>query len=209
MGSRSIERSMYSAAMILFLFPRLAFRRAARPHVAPEIWRETLRHQRELAPRRLRSSPGLTLVLRYLEWDCALYRALRASGASTDAAGQVIEEVNWRIFGPPIGLAFRLSRLRSARVLSRVRFMIDAMFFALFTAPFERRKHADQDAVAFDVVACPLAAYLKAQGVPELTRYAACSLDYRMARMWGVELRRTQTIAGEAPLCDFRFQIGS
>jgi hypothetical protein len=196
-------------SVILFLFPRLAFRRAAQPHVAPEIWRETLRQQGELAPRRPRSSPGVALVLRYLEWDCALYRAMRASGASIDAAGQVIEAVNWRIFGPPIGLGFRLSRLRSARVLSRVRFMIDAMFLALFTAPFKRRKHADVDAVAFDVVACPLAAYLRTQGAPELTRYAACSLDYRMAQMWGVELKRSQTIAAEAPLCDFRFQIGS
>jgi hypothetical protein len=81
------------------------------------------------------------------------------------------------------------------------------MFLVLFTSPFRRHTLPSDAGVAFDVVACPLAAYCKAQGVPELTRYAACSLDHRMARDWGVKLERSQTIAEAAPLCDFRFRV--
>jgi hypothetical protein len=61
--------------------------------------------------------------------------------------------------------------------------------------------------VAFDVTLCPLADYFKDQGVPELTEPAAGNLDYRMAREWGVELVRTQTIADGAAYCDFRWKF--
>jgi hypothetical protein len=61
--------------------------------------------------------------------------------------------------------------------------------------------------VAFDVVLCPLANYFKDQGVPELTRHAACNMDYRMAREYGVDLVRSQTIADGAAHCDFRWKF--
>jgi hypothetical protein len=37
--------------------------------------------------------------------------------------------------------------------------------------------------------------------------FAACSLDFRMATAWGVTLQRTQTLAGGAAYCDFRFSV--
>ncbi len=46
---------------------------------------------------------------------------------------------------------------------------------------------------------------MQAHGTPELTRYAACNLDFRMARDWAIGFSRTQTIAGGATHCDFRF----
>lgn len=50
--------------------------------------------------------------------------------------------------------------------------------------------------------------YFKGQGVPELTRYAACSADYYCAaREFGVDLVRTQTIADGAEYCDFRWKF--
>jgi hypothetical protein len=61
--------------------------------------------------------------------------------------------------------------------------------------------------VAFDVLACPLADYFREQGVPELTRHAACMHDHHMAGEWGIELVRSQTIAEGAAYCDFRFEL--
>jgi len=61
--------------------------------------------------------------------------------------------------------------------------------------------------VAFDVTVCPVADYFKDQGVPEATGHATCNLDYCMARKFGIELVRTQTIANGAEYCDFRWKF--
>jgi L-2-amino-thiazoline-4-carboxylic acid hydrolase-like protein len=202
---------------LLFCVPSLAFRRAAAPRLAASfpagdaehIWRKTLKLQSELKAKRPRHSFGVNLMLRYLEWDCALYRALQEHGMARSQAGGFIEEVNWNIFGPVTASSFKISRARSSKLQIRIRWILDTMFFVLFTSPFQRRVLPSDDGVAFDVVACPFSAYLRDQGVPDLTAYAACSLDHRMARQWGVRLDRSQTIAEGAPLCDFRFKSNS
>lgn len=204
---------------LLFYFPDIAFARYAEQalakalgaNVAARVWDETRERQKDLATRRPRCSLGVNLILCYMEWDAALYYAVRQAvpeeGIAEFDAKRLIEEINWMVFGPMIALSFKLSRLRSADRLKRVQWLLDLMFRVLFTAPFRRNTFPLSEEVAFDVVACPLAKYFKDQGVPELTPAAACALDHRMASTWGMTLRRTQTIAEGAPLCDFRFQV--
>jgi hypothetical protein len=122
-------------------------------------------------------------------------------------AGGFIEEINWKIFGPVIAGSFKISWVRSSKLQIRIGWILDTMFSLLFTSPFERRVLPSNDGIAFDVVACPFSKYFRERGVPDLTAYAACSLDHRMARAWGIRLDRTQTIAENAPRCDFRFKI--
>lgn len=43
--------------------------------------------------------------------------------------------------------------------------------------------------------------------MPELTPHAACNLAYGMAREFGIDLVRTQTIAKGAAHCDFRWKF--
>ncbi len=193
----------------------MVFRRAALRVLAPalpadavdRVWARTRALQRELRKTRPRHSLGVNLVLRLFEWDRALYGALLESGVPADDAGRWIAEINWMILGPSTAINFGLSRLRSGDLRTRVQSGVDLLFAAVFTAPFRRVVHPAKDAVAFDVTRCPLAEYFAAQGTPELTRHAACSLDYRMAQQWGVTLQRTRTIAEGHPLCDFRFVV--
>ncbi len=199
---------------LLFYFPGLAFKRYALPmlrevvaaEVAERIWGKTLEEQKRLRRTRPRYSLGINLMLRYMEWDCALYRASREEGMTESNAKAVIEKINWAAFGPMTRTSFQLSRLRSRHLLARVKWVVDLMFLFIFTTPFRRKIHPTSDAVAFDVVVCPLAQYFKDQGVPELTHSAACSLDYQMANDWGVTLHRSQTIAAGDPLCNFQFR---
>jgi len=58
--------------------------------------------------------------------------------------------------------------------------------------------------VAFDVTVCPLADSFEDQGIPEFTDHAACNLDSCAARELGVDLVRSQAIAGGAEHCDSR-----
>ena len=180
------------------------------PHdVVSRMWERTLSVQRGFVQARPRYAPGLNLILRYMEWDMALYRAAREEGITASDAGRLIEDVNWAIFGPATKISFTMSRLRSTDLIVRVRWIVDLMFKMLFTTPFRRNTYPSTSEVAFDVTACPLAEYFNEHGAPELTSFAACSLDYGMASVWGVTLHRTQTIAGGHPLCDFRFRLGT
>ena len=206
---------MKPLALLLVFLPHTAFRRAAQAQLgaylpaatAAAVWARTLKIQSELQRTRVSHSPGVNLLLRYMQWDYALYRALQEQGIGQQQAGEWIEQINWQIFAPASAMAFKLSRLRSRRLQTRIQWLLDALFSLVFTRPFRRANLPAAAGVAFDVQVCPLASYLREQGAPELTHFAACSLDYRMASDWGVTLQRRQTLAGGAAYCDFRFSV--
>ncbi len=206
---------MKPLALLRVYLPSMAFRQATQAQLggclpaatAAAVWARTLEIQRELQALRVRHSPGVNLLLHYMQWDYALYRALQEHGIAPQQAGEWIEQINWQIFAPASALAFKLSRLRSRRLQTRIQWLLDALFNLVFTRPFRRTTLPAVAGVAFDVQVCPLASYLRERGAPELTHFAACSLDYRMASDWGVTLQRRQTLAGGAAYCDFRFSM--
>lgn len=206
---------MKPLALLLVYLPRIAFHRAAQAQLgaclpattAAAVWARTLEIQSELQRTQVRHSPGVNLLPAYMQWDFALYRALQEQGISQQQAGEWIEQINWQIFAPASSMAFKVSLLRSRRLQARIQWLLDALFNLVFTRPFRRSTLPSVEGVAFDVQVCPLASYLRDQGAPELTHFAACSLDYRMATDWGVTLQRTQTLAGGAAYCDFRFSV--
>jgi len=149
----------------------------------------------------------MNLTMRYMEWSCALYRAAQEHGMSQGEAGVLVEAVMSDAYRPVPAAMFKLSRLRSADRDTRVKGLLGIMTRYFFPAPFVYRHLSSQTGVSFDVTRCPLADYFKNQGVPELTRHAACNLDYCAAREFGVDLVRTQTIATGAQYCDFRWQF--
>jgi hypothetical protein len=202
---------------LLILAPRVAFRRAALKHLAAssfanahaKTWQRAVALQAELRQTRPSHSFGVNQFLLFMEWDAALYRAAQENGMAPAQASQLIEEINWEIFGAGTANVFLLSRLRSAKLQNRVQWVLDLMFAVLFTKPFRKQAVPSESGIAFDVLSCPVADYFRQQGLPELTRFAACNLDHRMARTWGVSLNRSQTIAAGDTRCDFRFKIDS
>ncbi len=201
---------------LFFLAPDAAFRRAASPRLdarfqdeAAEVWRETRDWQVRLAPERPRHSAPVNLMMRYMEWSCALYRALQEHGVSQAEAGEFVESVGADIFRQVTAAMFKVSRLRGAKRNTRVRWLLGMMTRYFFASPFRHRHLPDEDGVSFDVTLCPFADYFNNQGLPELTRHAACNLDYCTARAFGVDLVRTQTIADGAEYCDFRWKFSA
>ena len=200
---------------MLFYLPGIAYRRAARRHFAirfPEsadrLWEATSDWQARLAPTRPRHSASVNLMMKHMEWGLAIYRALDDHGVSGAEAGPFVEAVMTDVYRPVPTVMFRLSRLRSSKRETRVRWLLlRVMTRRFFTAPFVHRYLDPDDGVAYDVTSCPFADYFEAQGLPELTPHAACNLDYRLAEVLGAELTRTQTIAGGADHCDFRWKI--
>lgn len=193
------------------------FRRAARavmdeifpPRDSSLIWKRAVEIHSASFKSQRKYSFGVDATLRYFEWNCALYRSLLEFGLIKAQAGALIEAINWKVFGPGTRVSFAMSRLCSASPMKRVRLIYDLMFRFVTAYPFQRQVLPSENEVAFDVTICPFARFFRAQRVPELTRYAACVLDSRMARDWGVEFNRTQTIGEGYPVCDFRFRIQS
>jgi L-2-amino-thiazoline-4-carboxylic acid hydrolase len=202
---------------ILFLgAPNTAYRRAAIPHLkerfpdewAP-IWRSTCTWQSRLAASRPHHSASVNIMMRHMEWSCALYRALKDHGMSQDEAGSLVEAVAMDDYRPVPATWSKLSRLRSTKPGTRAKWVLGLVTRYFFSSPFVHRHLPAEGGVtvAFDVTVCPLADYFKDQGVPELTMHAACNLDNCLARALGVELFRTQTIADGDEYCNFRWKL--
>jgi hypothetical protein len=142
-----------------------------------------------------------------MEWNLALYRALLERGMDQAEAGALVEMIMADAFRPvPAGM-YRLSRLRSAKRETRVKFLFGLITRYFFSPPFVHRHLPMDSGVAFDVTLCPLANYFMELGVPELTPYAACNIDHCTAREFGIDLVRSQTIAEGATYCDFRWRF--
>jgi len=197
---------------VLVLFPSRAFRRAAsralsfdlQEHEVSAVLARAGNRRAALAAQRKRYAWGVAFIMHYFEWACALYETLRDLGWSAERAGSSIESVNWTIFAPVSRALFMASRLRSRNVTKRAGWIYDVTFRTIFARPYKRIVLPSSNGVAFDVVACPIAAFYRERGVPELTHYAACGLDHHMTRQWGVEFTRSATIGTGHPLCDFR-----
>lgn len=203
-----------SLGFLLFYAPDSAFRRAASrrlqahfPDQSVQVWRSTRTWQSRLAPNRPRHSASVNLMMRYMEWSCALYRAVQEHGMSQAEAGALVETIMLEVYQPVPAAWFKLSRLRSAKRETRVKWLLGMLTRHFYVSPFRHRHLPSEAGVAFDVTLCPLADYFKDQGVPELTPHAACNLDYGAARAFGVDLVRSQTIADGAAYCDFRWKF--
>ena len=124
-------------------------------------------------------------------------------------AGALVEAIAMDDYRPVPATWFKLSRLRSSKPETRIKWVLGLVTRYFFSSPFVHR-HLPTEAgaaVAFDVTLCPLFDYFKNQGVPELTPHAACNLDHCLASTFGFELVRTQTIANGAEYCDFRWRF--
>jgi len=194
--------------------PDANFRRAAThrlqkrfPDKSEQVWRSTCDWQSQLSPSRPRYSFSLNLLMRYMEWSLSLYRAAQEHGMSQVEAGEFVETVAVEYYQPVPVAMFKLSRLRSAKRETRVKWIFGIITRYFFTPPFEHQHLPSDTGVAFDVTVCPLADYFKEQGVLELTEYAACNPDSCLERALGIKLVRSQTIAKGAEYCDFRWEF--
>lgn len=162
--------------------------------------RESLPDEDQVGPR---------LMIHLAALTAGFHRALVARGLEpTDArrrTGLVTAAVYERMGGVPWALS-RLhgkeprARLEAATNLFR-RFPFSAPGYEMVDVP------APDDVVAFDVRRCPVAEYLRAEGLAELCVETWCGLDFALAERWGARLERPQTLAGGGDRCDFRWRV--
>lgn len=203
-----------SLGFLVYFMPAAAFRRAAGkrldarfPGGSADVWRSVRLWQSRLAQNRPRHSASVDLMIRHMEWSCALYHAVMDHGMRREEAQRLVETIGMDVYQPVPDALFRFSRLRSGNRQTRIKWLFGFITRYFFSTPFVHRHLPSDTGVAFDVTNCPFADYFKDQGVPELTPFAACNLDFALARACGMDLVRTQTIAKGAKHCDFRWQF--
>jgi hypothetical protein len=139
----------------------------------------------------------------------AMYRALRARGASTDEAARLIYLGGASFFD---SIPTRWLMRWQARRMSGPKFVEQRKSAA---AVSQQRRYPDDwvfefvegDGRSFDFGAdyteCGLVKYLHREGAPELAPYL-CWLDYPQFAAMGLRLDRSQTLAQGGQRCDFR-----
>jgi hypothetical protein len=154
-----------------------------------------------------------TKVLCKVATKLAMYRALRARGASTDDAARLIHLGEVSYYGT---IPTRwLMRLRGRLFLTRKG---KNLWRRVAATSQERRYPGDWVyeivegdgqgfGIGLDCTECAAVKYLDREGAPEYAPYL-CWIDYPQFAAMGLRLDRTETIAHGGQRCDFRVSRG-
>jgi hypothetical protein len=151
----------------------------------------------------------LTTNLVQAGWCLAMYRSLKARDISLEQTGEILYQAyaaqmqaypRWllSLLGRYMMSPLAQQKLRRAALDSQQR-----RYTGDWVYDFIPGNSSDQ-IFGVDYHECGIVKFLKAQGAAELGPYL-CKLDYAMCDALHIHLVRTQTIAGRADRCDFRF----
>lgn len=151
---------------------------------------------------------GAQLMTRLAAITVGLFHGFQSIGFGQEEARQKTSQVTWHIYEKLVSPFWFFTALFSSRQIQRVRRVMDIFMRFPYAAPGYQMAYvsAEEGTVAFDVRGCPAADFFHQQGLSQLCQSTFCDLDYPLADKWGVSLERTQTLAGGARFCDFRFR---
>lgn len=154
---------------------------------------------------------GPRLMVHLAALTAAFYRALLGAGLPAAEARSQTGRVTAAIYEKMGEVPWALSRLSGEEPRARLKSATDLFRRFPFSAPGYEMVDVPsaEDVVAFDVRRCPVASYLRAEGLGELCVDTWCSLDFALAQQWGSRLERTETLAEGAERCDFRWHVES
>lgn len=140
----------------------------------------------------------------------AFYQSLLASGVSKEEGIELVGDVCWQIYqiwgkyGQFLRRWFRTDPI----VNHKKRVRPDGswpMSFPFNPPGYRARYHPIEQGIGFNVVRCPVADFFQQQNAADLGVATWCMLDYPLAEMIDLQLKRTQTLAAGNPICDFRW----
>jgi hypothetical protein len=137
----------------------------------------------------------------------AMLQALLDEGVERSYAVELVGDMCWKVYAQWGRIPQVVSRLRTSDPAQRMRFAVEMFLRFPFNRPgYLYRDQPEPSGRALDMTRCPVADYLASRDATDLTVGAWCNLDFQLARMWGGTVERRGTLAGGAPLCDFRFR---
>lgn len=182
------------------------YSRADMARILDDLWARYTALSAELPTAR---SLGARLMLHLSAATIAMYQALMGAGQSPAHATDLVYEIAWDVYTKMGAVPKALADGMGVDNAEQLRFVTEAFRRFPFSAPDYRFETVTSDKpglVAFNCLQCPVANFFRKQQLPDLCVNTWCKLDYPLARQWNADLQRSGTIAGGAPLCDFRWQ---
>jgi ubiquinone biosynthesis protein len=175
---------------------------------AGDILKQTWNRYYELEPSiAIQPTVGAVFTTHVAAVVLALHDVLLRCGAAAGESHRLIYDMGWRFYTqmgePPLLVASAFTR----DPRKRLKLATDLFRSFPFGEPgYEWRDiSANDGAVGFDCLKCPVAVFFADHHASELCVQTFCNLDFPLAEKWGGRLERSGTIAAGARFCDFRW----
>tara|TARA_R110001592_G_scaffold266131_1_gene531806 strand:- start:1123 stop:1719 length:597 start_codon:yes stop_codon:yes gene_type:complete len=150
---------------------------------------------------------GGTVMVHLASMSTTFYNELTERGISDAKTTQYFYDIAWKVYKIMGGFSWDLTRLKYQNNPKRLAYATELFRMFPFNSPSYKWKNIPQpdDVVRFNCEKCPVAEYFKDKGLSEFCVNTWCALDFPLAKMWNAKLERTNSIAGGAKVCDFKW----
>jgi ubiquinone biosynthesis protein len=152
---------------------------------------------------------GATFTLHLGVATIAMFRALLGAGENKESATDLIYEIGWNVYSRMAQWPLLIAGVFTEDPYQKMDIATRIFRKFPFTAPDYGWEDVDVDTytVGFNCTRCHVAELFERHGLADVCYRTWCSLDFPLARQWGGRLERTNSIAGGAKFCDFRWKI--
>jgi ubiquinone biosynthesis protein len=152
---------------------------------------------------------GATFTLHLGAATIAIFKALDYAIGDREKATELIFEIGWKVYSRMSEWPLLIAGMFSDDPRKRMDIATRIFRNFPFTAPDYGWEdvEADSNTVAFNCTRCHVAELFKKHDLADVCYGTWCSLDFPLAEKWGGYLERTNSIAGGAEICDFRWRI--
>lgn len=153
------------------------------------------------------STLGGTVMVHLAGMSTAFYNELLKRDVNDTQATQYFYDIAWKVYKIMGKFSWNLTRLKYRKKSKRLVYATELFRAFPFNSPSYKWKNIPQpnDIVRFNCEKCPVAEYFKDKGLSEFCVNTWCALDFPLAKMWNAKLERTNSIAGGAKTCDFKW----
>lgn len=150
---------------------------------------------------------GGTLMVHLAAMSTAFYEELTQRGVSEANTTNYFYDIAWKIYKIMGKLSWILTGLKYRNKSKRLEYATELFRAFPFNSPSYKWKTIPQtdNSVCFNCQKCPVAEYFETKGLSRFCVNTWCALDFPLAEMWNAKLVRTNSIAGGAKFCDFKW----
>tara|TARA_B100001057_G_scaffold437005_2_gene468524 strand:- start:249 stop:875 length:627 start_codon:yes stop_codon:yes gene_type:complete len=151
---------------------------------------------------------GGTLMVHLAAMSTAFYQELKQRGIAEVRATKYFYDIAWRVYKIMGKFSWNIARLKYQSNAKRLKYATELLSAFPFNSPSYKWQNIPQqdNTVLFNCTKCPVADYFEKKGLSEFCVNTWCALDFPLAEMWNAKLERTNSIAGGAKLCDFKWK---
>lgn len=171
--------------------------------------REAWRRVEQMAPNLPKEKTfGSRMNVKLACLSYSMLAVLLARGVERQYAIELIADASWNVYRKWAVLPKFFARFLTGDPAERMKICVNTLLRFPFNPPgYEWERVRSDSSITFNILACPVARYMKKQQAADLCVAAWCSLDFALAEMWGGKLERAGTLAEGRDRCDFQFMV--